>query len=175
MSSRLTRTLLKLYPRRIRNRYGDELLGLQDELRARGDVSRVRLIKDMLAGALLVRSARTYVVIGAVLVIGGLAAGGVIIGERGKSSPARASGPQARLTVLSAMATPRTCFVADGSSCSLTPCREFIGQPGVEAAAADRSLPATRSRPHVVATPVPTMRCTAYPRAGSWRPAYVSR
>ncbi len=52
MSSRLTRTLLKLYPRRIRNRYGDELLDLQDELRAQDDVSRTHLIRDMLAGAL---------------------------------------------------------------------------------------------------------------------------
>lgn len=31
MSSRLMRTLLKLYPRRIRNRYGDELLELEDK------------------------------------------------------------------------------------------------------------------------------------------------
>jgi hypothetical protein len=58
MSSRLTRTLLKLYPRRIRNRYGDKLLELQDELRAQDDVSRTRLIRDMIAGALLVRPAR---------------------------------------------------------------------------------------------------------------------
>jgi hypothetical protein len=174
MSSRLTRTLLKLYPRRIRNRYGDELLGLQDELRAQGDVSRVRLIRDMLAGALLVRPARTYLLIGAVLVIGGLAVGGAIIGERGTDSPARASRPQARLTVLSAVATPPACFVADGSSCSLTPCSEFIVQPSVETAVADRSLPATRSRPRVIATPVTATRCAAYPHARSRRPVYVS-
>lgn len=37
MSSRLMRMLLKLYPRRIRNRYGDELLDLQSELEAQGD------------------------------------------------------------------------------------------------------------------------------------------
>lgn len=81
MSSRLTRTLLKLYPRRIRNRYGDELLDLQDELRAQDDVSRTRLIRDMLAGALLVRPARrAYLVIGAVLVIGGLVVAGAAIG-----------------------------------------------------------------------------------------------
>ena len=33
MSSRLMRALLKLYPRRIRKRYGDELLDLQSEPR----------------------------------------------------------------------------------------------------------------------------------------------
>ena len=169
MSSRLTRALLRLYPRRIRDRYGDELLGLQDELRAQGDVSRVRLIRDMLAGAFLVRPGRTYRVIGAILVIGGLATGGVIVGERGTDSPARASRPQARLTVLGAVATPPTCFVADGSSCSLTPCSEFIGQPAVEAA--DN---ADRSRPHANATPVIATRCAAYPHARSRRPVYVS-
>ena len=55
MNSRLMRMLLKLYPRRIRNRYGDELLDLQSELDAHGDLSRTRLIRDMLAGTLLVR------------------------------------------------------------------------------------------------------------------------
>ena len=70
MSSRLTRTLLKLYPRRMRDRYGDELLELQDELRGQGDLSRVRLMRDMLAGALLVRPARrAYLMIGAALLI----------------------------------------------------------------------------------------------------------
>jgi hypothetical protein len=34
MSSGLTRTLLRLYPRRIRDRYGGELLDLEDELMA---------------------------------------------------------------------------------------------------------------------------------------------
>jgi hypothetical protein len=46
MSSRLMRTLLKLYPRRIRNRYSDELLDLENELRAQGEVSRTRLIRE---------------------------------------------------------------------------------------------------------------------------------
>jgi len=88
MSSRLTRTLLKLYPRRIRNRYGDELLDLQDELRAQDDVSRTHLIRDMLAGALLVWPARrAYLMIGAVLVIGGLGVGGAAVGGPGNRFP----------------------------------------------------------------------------------------
>jgi hypothetical protein len=53
MSTRLTRALLELYPRRIRNRYGDELLDLQDQLRTEDNLSRTRLIRDTLTGALL--------------------------------------------------------------------------------------------------------------------------
>src|ERR1700719_2744974 len=139
MSSRLTRTLLKLYPRRIRDRYGNELLDLQDELRAQDEVSRTRLIRDMLTGALLVRHVRRpFLVIGAVLLIGGLAVGGAAIGGLGADSPARTSNPQAQLNrtwilpgVRRAVAAPPTCFVADGSSCSLTPCIEFTAQPSV--------------------------------------------
>lgn len=175
MSSRLTRALLKLYPRRIRTRYGDELLGLQDELRAQGDVSRVRLIRDMLAGALLVRPARTYLVVGAVLVVGGLAVADTIAGGRSTDSPARSSLPKPRLMVLSAVATSPTCFVAGGSSCSLTPCREFIGQPSVEAPVAGGGTPATPAAGSaVVATTVTATRCAAYPHARSQRRVYVS-
>ena len=177
MSSRLRRTLLKLYPRRIRNRYGDELLDLQDELRAQDDVSRTRLIRDMLAGALLVRPARrAYLVIGAVLVIGGLATAGTIIGGRGTDSPARTSHPQAQLDriwilpgVRSAVALPYgSCWVADGSSCSLTPCTEFTGRSSREGAVAHSSTSAARRRPRLAGT-----RCTAYPHVQPQRPVFV--
>jgi hypothetical protein len=158
------RTLLKLYPRRIRNRYGDELLDLEDELRARGEVSRTRLIRDMLAGALLVRPARrARLVLGAVLVIGGLAMAGTIIGGRGTDSPARASHPQVRRTaqILTLPAMPYgSCFVASGSSCSLTPCTEFISRSSAEDAVAHSSVPATQRRPRLTGT-----RCAAYPHA----------
>jgi hypothetical protein len=179
MSSRLTRTLLKLYPRRIRNRYGDELLDLQDELRAQDDVSRTRLIRDMLAGALLVRPARrARLVIGAVLVIGGLAVAGAAIGGLGADSPARTSYPQAQLSrtwilpgVRSAVALPTgaTCWVADGSSCSLTPCTEFTGRSSREGAVAHSSTSAARRRPRLAGT-----RCTAYPHTQPQRPVFVS-
>ena len=52
MSSRIARVLLKLYPRPVRDRYGRELLTLQADLRARGELSRGRLVWDMLAGSL---------------------------------------------------------------------------------------------------------------------------
>jgi hypothetical protein len=179
MSSRLRRTLLKLYPRRIRNRYGDELLDLQDELRAQDDVSRTRLIRDMLAGALLVRPARrAYLVIGAVLVIGGLATAGTIIGGRGTDSPARTSHPQAQLNrtwilpgIRSAVALSPyllTCWVADGSSCSLTPCTEFTGRSSSEGAVAYSSASAAPRRPTRAGT-----RCTAYPHVQPQRPVFV--
>jgi hypothetical protein len=172
MSSRLTRTLLKLYPRRIRNRYGDELLDLQDELRAQDDVSRTRLTRDMLAGALLVRPARrAYLVIGAVLVIGGLAMAGTIIGGRGTDSPARTSYPQVRLAAQNPEVIPygSSCFVADGSSCSLTPCTEFTGRSSSEGAVAYSSASAARRRPRVAGT-----RCIAYPHVQPQRPVFVS-
>jgi hypothetical protein len=142
MSSRLTRALLKLYPRRIRDRYGDELLDLQDELRAQDDVSRTRVIGDMLAGALLVQPARrAYLLIGAVLVIGGLAVAEARIGGPGADSPARASHLQARLMARSAVTAPPTCLVADGSSCSLTPCTEFTARSSSEGGGVADELP----------------------------------
>ena len=93
MSSRLTRALLKLYPRRIRSRYGDELLDLQDELRGQGNLSRTRLIRDTLAGAVLVRPVRerARLVITAILVIAGLATAGSIIAAAGTSSRTQTS------------------------------------------------------------------------------------
>jgi hypothetical protein len=179
MSSRLMRTLLRLYPRRIRHRYGDELLDLQDELRAQDDASRTRLIRDMVAGALLVRPARrAYLVIGAVLVIGGLVVAGAAIGGLGAASPARTSHPQAQSNriwilpgVLSILALPTgaTCWVADGSSCSLTPCTEFTGRSSNEGAVAHSSTSAARRRSRLAGT-----RCTAYPRAQPQRPVFVS-
>jgi hypothetical protein len=108
MSSRLTRTLLRLYPRRIRDRYGEELLDLEDELRAHGEVSRTRLIRDMLTGALLIRLTRqrARLVVGAVLVVVGLAVTGTIIGGRGTGAPARASHPRVQLVAQTITAMP---------------------------------------------------------------------
>jgi hypothetical protein len=171
MSSHLTRTLLKLYPRRIRNRYGDELLDLQDELRAQDHISRTRLICDMLAGALLVRPARrAYLVIGAVLVIGGLATAGTIIGGHGTDSPARTSYFQVRLAAQNHYVIPYgSCFVADGSACSLTPCTEFTGRSSSEGAVAYSNASAARRRPRLAGT-----RCTAYPHVHPERPVFVS-
>jgi len=171
VSSRLTRTLLKLYPRRIRDRYGEELLNLQDELRAQGDLSRMRLIPDMVAGALLVRPARwAYVMIGTALLIGGLAVAATSVGGRGTGSPARASHPQVRLAVQSVTASPyRSCFVADGSSCSLTPCAQFTAQPSAGGAVAYSRLPTARRRPRGTAT-----RCAEYPHVRPQRPVFVS-
>ncbi len=157
MSARLTRTLLKLYPRRIRDRYGDELLDLEDELRAQAEVSRTQLIRDMLAGALLIRPTRQRVrlVTGAVLVVVGLAVGGTIIGERGTDSPARV-----RLVARTITAMPYgSCFVAAGSACSLTPCTEFISRSSAEDAVL-HIVPATPARPRLTGT-----RCAAYPHA----------
>jgi hypothetical protein len=173
------RMLLKLYPRRIRDRYGDELLDLQNELRAQGEVSRTRLIRDMLAGALLIRPARqrarlvigTVLLTGAVLVIVGLAMAGTIIGGRGTDSPAPASHFKVRLEAQSLYkAIPfDSCFLASGSSCSLAPCTEFTGRSSAEDAVAYSSVPATRRRPRLTGT-----RCVSYPHVQPQRPVFVS-
>jgi hypothetical protein len=170
MSSRLARTLLKLYPRRVRDRYGDELLDLQDELSAQGDVSRKRLARDMLAGALLARPvSRARLITGAVLVIGALALAGTIIGGRGTDSPAPASHPRVRLATKSINVMPYgSCFVAGGSSCSVTPCHEFTGRPSAEGAVVYNNPPAARRLPRPGTT-----RCAEYPRAGSHHTVFV--
>jgi hypothetical protein len=164
MSSRLTRTLLKLYPRRVRDRYGEELLDLEDELRAQGEVSRTRLIRDMVTGVLLIRLAhrRARLVTGAVLVAVGLVVAGTVIGGRGTDAPARASHPRVQRVTQTITAMPNsTCPVAAGSSCSLTPCTEFISRPSDEDAVARSSVP-TIQRPR---RPTGT-RCPAHSHAG---------
>jgi hypothetical protein len=163
------RLLLKLYPRRVRNRYGDELLDLQGELTARGDVSRTRLIWDMLARALLVRPARhrARLLIGAVLVVVGLAIAAPVTGGRATGSPARASRARVRLAVKRFNAVPYgSCFVA-ASSCSLTPAPNspVDSRP---ASAVAQSVPGTRRRPRVTET-----GCVAYPRVRPLRPVFV--
>lgn len=173
------RTLLSLYPRRIRNRYGDELLDLEAELRAQGEVSRPRLIRDMLAGAVLIRPTRqrACLVTGAVLVIVGLAVAGTIVGGHGTASPARARLAAQSATVAGRMRAEArtanrygTCFVATGSSCSLTPCTEFIGRSSAADAVGHTSAPATQRQPRVTGPD-----CISYPHAGPQYPVFVAR
>ena len=130
MSSRLMRALLRLYPRRVRKRYGDELLDLQSELAAKGDLSRTRLIRDVFAGALLVRSSRqrAHVVIGAVLVMVGLATAVTIISAPGTNPHARASRPELRLAFTSPNPTPHASRSATSSSWSPPATCTFIDQ-----------------------------------------------
>ena len=159
MSSRLTRALLKLYPRRIRNRYGSELLELQDELRTQGNLSRARLIRDTLSGAVLVRSVRerARLVIAAVVVIVGLAIAGSIITRAGTGSPAQTSRSQERATAPHVKATPYgSCFVTTGSSCSLAACTQFTGRASTETAAVYSSESAKRQ------SRVAKTRCTSH-------------
>jgi hypothetical protein len=187
MSSRLARTLLKLYPRRIQDRYGDELLALDDELSAQGERSRTRLIRDMLAGALLVRPTRdrSGLVIGAVCLVAAVAVAAVIIGTRsidvsaGKSHPPARAAAQAHrvqhrhgpkvVDSLPAVAIPHTgCFVGAGSSCSLTPCSEFTdASPTKQTATRDGVSISHRGRG------ASATRCTAYPRVHPQRTILV--
>ena len=131
MSSRVTRTLLKLYPRRIQKRYGQELLDLEHEMLSHGDISRLRLIRDMLAGALVFWPTRQRTRLAAFVVLGGL--GLVVIGavivDRGPGSSRRRADPQFALVAQAVPVIPsRSCEITAGSSCSATPCTELIGQ-----------------------------------------------
>lgn len=137
MSSGLTRALLKLYPRPFRDRYGDELFDLQDELRAQGDVSRMHLIRDMLAGAVLVRPARRaylMIMLGGVLVIVGLAVGGAAIAGLGVRSPASASDPQAIAVVPPATLAPPAPTATPAATSASHPAAAAVVQPAPVAA-----------------------------------------
>jgi hypothetical protein len=189
MSSRFMRTLLKLYPRRIRQRYGDELLDLQDELSAQDHASRARLIRDMLAGALLVRNTRRVclVVAAAVVLAGGAVVGTTIGGpSAGRGHLTAVSGSSRTLLRaarrLHIASEKQGCFVAGGSSCSVTPCTEFIAQASNEVVATAGGASATAppsatasgtARVLVVPHAAPT-RCTAYPNARNHRRVFVN-
>ena len=169
---RLLRLLLKLYPRRFRRRYGDELLDLQHELKAHAGVSPARLLVDLLAGALLVRPVRrTRLLIAAVCVIAGLTIAGPIIA--GRSAHPSAAYPQIRLTAkrIPATSASRGCFVAAGSFCSLTPCTIFVAQPASEGAVAHPSTPGTQHRVPLAPAPVATPECVSSPHTAS--PVFV--
>jgi hypothetical protein len=169
VSSRLTRTLLKLYPRRVCDRYGDELLDLHDELRADGELSRSRVIRDALAGALLVRTARqrTHIAISATVVVIGLALTATIIVTRDPYSPPRPSLHRAPNVTASA---GRACFAAAGSPCSQVACTQFATQGSTQDAVAYLTTPAVT--PEISRT---NARCAAYPRARRPRPLFVTR
>jgi hypothetical protein len=171
MSSRLTRALLRLYPRRIRNRYGDELLDLQDELRNRDNLSRTRLIRDGLTAAVVVRPGRerARLVIAAVLVIVGLAIAGSVIAGAGGSSRALTSRAKARAAAPHVNATPYgSCFVATGSSCSLAACTQFTGQVSTDTAAVYSNEPAPNRGPA-------RTRCASHPLILPQPPVFVAR
>jgi hypothetical protein len=173
MSSRLTRALLKLYPRRIRNRYGSELVDLQDELRSQGNLSRTGLIRDTLSGAVLVRSVRerARLVIAAVVVIVGLGVAGSIIAGAGPGSPAQTFRPQERAAAPHVNAAPYgSCFVATGSSCSLAACTQLTGQASTETAVVYSSEPATERRSRVAKT-----RCASHALILPQPPVFVAR
>jgi hypothetical protein len=173
MSSRLTRALLKLYPRRIRSRYGNELLELQDELRTQGSPSRTRLIRDTLAGAVLVRPVRerARLVVTAILVISGLATAGSILAAAGTSSRAQTSSSQTRAAVPHVNATPYgTCFVATGSSCSLAACTQFASQTSTQNAVVSNNEPAIQ-RP----SRRTKARCASHALVLAQPPVFVAR
>jgi hypothetical protein len=175
MSARLLALLLRLYPRAIRERYGDELLELSRELQARGDRGRVASVGDLLAGAWRVRLRRParWVVIAAFTTIAvAVGVGIAVAASPGAGGPASAGSPRGdhhrvvRMAAVPSITVP--CFVASGGTCASMPCTEFI-------AASDETVPVpvaparvTPRRPtgragRAAPTGSPT-RCTADPR-----------
>lgn len=120
MSRRWRRALLRLYPSRIRRRYGDEVLELQDQLRAEGELSRRRLIRDALVGALLARSLRQRAsVLGAVAVLVAVVVAGVEL----TGSHHRGRGPRIGVTAafplqLAQPESGQICLSRSRRSCS---------------------------------------------------------
>jgi hypothetical protein len=126
MSSRWARGLLRLYPRRIRERYGQELLDLQDELRARGELSRARLVRDTIVGAALSRSTRRRAALGAALLAAALALA-IGLAPWGHTTRAVRALPVAQLAARSPAPLPhQTCPVDGGGSCSAVGCAELV-------------------------------------------------
>lgn len=169
MSSRLTRTLLKLYPRRIRDRYGDELLDLHDELSAEGEISRPRVIRDAVVGALLVRTARqrTHLALSATIVVIGLALAATTITTGDPHSPAPASG---ELAPSVSAAVGGACFVAAGSPCSTVACTQFATQRWTHDAVPYLTTPTVGPQRNLA-----NARCAAYPHARQPRALFVAR
>jgi hypothetical protein len=146
MSQRFGRMLLRLYPSRVRERYGDELLDLQTELRSEGELSLLRLTGDGITGALIARSAtQRALILGGGLLVAGLIAAGTSLAGGGHRPLGDLSGSLRHPAVARLASTPsvrpsvpygRSCLVSSGMSCSLRACSEYAASVPV------RSTPA---------------------------------
>lgn len=141
MSSPLTRMLLRLYPKGARARFGNELLELQDEVLAHGEISRLGLLRDAVGGALLARSSRqraAIVLTATAVALAGSLAGLAVAGGHTNTPGSRAllalatRSPDRTPTLTvppGAMIVPRACFVRAGvASCVDTACTEFVAR-----------------------------------------------
>jgi hypothetical protein len=168
MSRQLMALLLRLYPRWVRERYGEELLELQRELRAKGDIGLLGSVRDLVAGALRVRPRAWRVgCAGGLAAVAGVAiamsvAPGGPIGARHR--------PVVRLAAVPKLQVP--CFVSGGRTCSVMGCSEYVDAAVPEAPV--RVRPAPRGGPRR-AVPVggARVRCTTYPRVHPQPPVFV--
>jgi len=153
MSQRLTRALLRLYPRGVRRRYGPELLDLQDQLSARGELSRFRLTRDAIYGAVLARSSRQRALFFSVagVVLGLVVAGAILSWDIGH--PRRSAESSARV-VAAVVAPPGrsslpygTACEIDSGACSLKACIVFISRASTPASTGTSVRPAEPPSP----------------------------
>jgi hypothetical protein len=154
MNERLVRMLLALYPRRIRDRYGAELIDLHRELEPHDVAGRARLIADVLVGALAARSARERARLATGLAVAAAAVAFGVVALAGHAADTAAP----RLALVGVPVDGHTCFVDGAATCSLEACSQFIAGASVTDAVLDLSAPTDVRRRGQ------TPRCTAYPR-----------
>ena len=164
MNARLFRLLLWLYPRRIRDRYGSELIDLHRDLDRHDANHRARLVLDMFVGALAARTTRER----ARLIAGGVALIAAVAFGIAMSAGHAANRPPARLALTATPIKAHSCFVTSGSECSLSACQQFISRSAATSAVLDLAASAVpRHRPSTKS------HCTAYPRTRPLPPVFV--
>lgn len=149
MSPSLTRMLRKLYPRHVRERYGDELLDLQDELRARGEISRAGLLRDAIMGAMLARSGRlraSLTLFAATAAVGLVITGFLVVSAGPTPAHPPTATPRRLAGTIIAKPEPYLCLTTEsGSSCSQGACTEYVElNPMTGRIVAYRTMPADK-------------------------------
>lgn len=134
MSSRALRFLIGLYPPEWRRRYGQELQDLVAEMSECGERTSVRPVLELIMGAAaewLRRSRRQTA--GAIVVLVALCATALALTIHAHphkpTMTAEAGRPRKELRQKAPFApsvSVAPCFISSDSTCSQTPCREFI-------------------------------------------------
>ena len=106
MRSRLTRAILLLYPRRVRERHGAEIVALIDDLIAHDGRSRTGLFVRLAVDGLTQRVASTATVWTVVAVLAATSFGGMAVSEFA-SARALKSVPRTAHTIARAWRTPQ--------------------------------------------------------------------
>jgi hypothetical protein len=118
---RLTGAILLLYPRRVRERHGPEIVALVDDLIAHEGRSRARLFTRLAIDGLTQRMASTATVWTMVAVLAATSLGGLAVSDLAAASALRAA-PRTAHTVAPARAKSVASSGRRSSSCSPGSC-----------------------------------------------------